>query len=76
LERFDPLVFLFVFHSITHTIKNNVVIRIQLIMNRVDGVMVSMLATIVVDPELTPSSGQTKDYEIGICCFYAITTQQ
>jgi hypothetical protein len=45
-------------------------------MNRVDGVMVSMLATIVVDPELTPSSGQTKDYEIGICCFYAITTQQ
>jgi hypothetical protein len=76
LERFDPLVFLFVFHFITHTIKNNVVIRIQLIMNRVDGVMVSMLATIVVDPELTPSSGQTKDYEIGICCFYAITTQQ
>jgi hypothetical protein len=40
-------------------------------MNRVDCVMVSVLATIVVDPELTLPSGQTKDYEIGICCFYA-----
>jgi hypothetical protein len=35
------------------------------------GVMVSVLASSVVDHGFEPRSGQTKDYEIGICCFYA-----
>jgi hypothetical protein len=33
--------------------------------------MVSVLASSAVDRGLEPRSGQTKDYEIGICCFYA-----
>ena len=31
--------------------------------------MVSVLASGVVDRDFEPRSGQTKDYEIGICCF-------
>jgi hypothetical protein len=32
--------------------------------------MVSMLASsAIIDHEFEPRSGQTKDYEIGICCF-------
>ena len=31
--------------------------------------MVSVLASSAVDSELESRSGQTKDYEIGICCF-------
>ena len=31
--------------------------------------MVSVLASSAVDSELVSLSGQTKDYEIGICCF-------
>ena len=31
--------------------------------------MVSMLASSAVDRGFEPWSGQTKDYEIGICCF-------
>jgi hypothetical protein len=41
------------------------------ILNRIGGVMVSMLASSVVDRGFEPQSGQTKDYEIGICCFSA-----
>ena len=33
--------------------------------------MVSVLSSSVVDRELEPRSGQTKDYNIGICCFSA-----
>ena len=36
------------------------------IVNRISGVMVSMLVTSAVDFE--PWSGQTKGYKIGICC--------
>jgi hypothetical protein len=35
------------------------------------GVMVSMIAFSVVDCRFNPWLGQTKDYEIGICCFSA-----
>ena len=35
------------------------------------GVMVNMLASRVVDHGFESQSGQTKDYEIGICCFSA-----
>ena len=31
--------------------------------------MVRMLASIVVDGGFEPTSGQTNDYKIGICCF-------
>jgi hypothetical protein len=33
--------------------------------------MVSVLASSAVDHEFEHRSGQTKDYEIGICCFSA-----
>jgi hypothetical protein len=38
---------------------------------RIGGVMVSVLASSAVDRGFKPRSGQTKDYEIGICCFPA-----
>ena len=37
--------------------------------NCIGGVMVSVLASSVVDRGFEPRSGQTKDYKIGICCF-------
>ena len=40
-------------------------------MNRIGGVMVSMLASSAVDRGFEHRSGQTKDYKIGICCFSA-----
>jgi hypothetical protein len=40
------------------------------ISNRICGVMVSVLASSAVDCGLEPRSGQFKDYEIGICCYY------
>ena len=40
-------------------------------MTRIGGVMVSVLASRVVDRGFEPLSGQTKDYNIGICCFSA-----
>jgi hypothetical protein len=39
--------------------------------NRIGGVVVSVLASSAVDDVFEPWSGQTKDYEIGICCFSA-----
>jgi hypothetical protein len=38
-------------------------------MNRISGVMVSMLSSSAVDREFEHRLGQTKDYKIGICCF-------
>jgi hypothetical protein len=40
-------------------------------LSRICGVMVSVLASSVVDCGFEPRSGQTKDNEIGICCFSA-----
>ena len=37
--------------------------------DRIDGVMVSVLGSSVVDRGFEPRSGQTNDYTIGICCF-------
>jgi hypothetical protein len=37
----------------------------------VGGVMVSVLSSSAVDREFESRSGQTKDYEISICCFPA-----
>ena len=39
--------------------------------NRIDGVIVSVLASSMVDRGFESRSGQTKDYEIGICLFSA-----
>ena len=39
--------------------------------NRIDGIMVNMLASSAVDHGFKPQSGQTKNYKIGICCFSA-----
>ena len=38
-------------------------------MNRIGGVMVSLLASSGVDRGFESRSGQIKDYKIGICCF-------
>ena len=43
--------------------------------NRICGVMVSVLASRAVDRGLESRSGQTKDYEIGICWFSAKRTE-
>jgi hypothetical protein len=37
--------------------------------NRIGGIMVSVLASSALDRGFKPRSGQTKDYQIGICCF-------
>ena len=39
--------------------------------HRIGGVMVNALASSAVDRGFEPRSGQTKDYNIGICCFSA-----
>ena len=39
--------------------------------HRIGGVMVCVLASSAVDHGFEPQSGQTKDYNIGICCFSA-----
>ena len=38
-------------------------------MNRIGGVMVSVLASSAVDRGFESRSGQAKDYTIGFCCF-------
>jgi hypothetical protein len=39
--------------------------------NHISGIMVSMLASSAVDRGFEPRSGQTKDYKIVFCCFFA-----
>ena len=39
--------------------------------NLIGGVMVSVLASSAVDRGFESRSRQTKDYKIGICCFFA-----
>ena len=39
------------------------------IWNLIVGVMISMLASSVIDRGFKPWSSQNKDYKIGICCF-------
>ena len=39
--------------------------------NRIGGVMISVLASSAVDRGFEPPWGQTKDYKIGMCCFSA-----
>jgi hypothetical protein len=46
-------------------------IYIHIIYNRIGGVMVSMLASSVVDSGFESQLGQSKDYKICICCFSA-----
>ena len=38
---------------------------------RIDGVMVSVIASSAVERGFEPWSGSIKDYKIGICCFSA-----
>ena len=46
------------------------------LLNRMDGVTVSVLASSAVDRWFQSRSGQTKDYEIGICYFSAKQADQ
>ena len=41
------------------------------ILNRISGIMVIEFESSVVNRGFESGSGQTKDYEIGICCFSA-----
>ena len=45
-------------------------------MNRICGVMVSVLASSAGDRGSESRSGETKTYEIGICCFPAKHAEQ
>ena len=49
----------------------NFTLLIQYNRNRIGGVIVSVLFSSAVDRGFEPRSGQTKAYEIGICCFSA-----
>ena len=40
-------------------------------MNRIDGAMVSVLASSAIDRGFEPQSGEINYYEIDICCFSA-----
>ena len=51
--------------------KQIVTLFLLILVNRIGGVMVSMLASSAVDCGFEPWSGQTKEYKIGICCFSA-----
>ena len=45
--------------------------NIPSVVNRISGVMASVLASNAVDFGFDPRSGLVKDYKIGICCFSA-----
>ena len=47
----------------------------ELDINRIHGVMVSVLASSVIDRGFEPRSGQTKNYKICICCFWLARNQ-
>ena len=44
-------------------------INLKKIGNRIDSLMVSVLASSAIDCGFEPRSGQTKEYKIGIYCF-------
>ena len=72
LRRCDSFFFFFFIYRdeyITHeSFSFKIILRSP--WNRIGGVMVSVLASSVVDRGFDPRSGQTKDYNIGICfCF-------
>jgi hypothetical protein len=48
-----------------------IIFRLLSTPNRIGGVMVSVLASSVVDQGFEPRAGQTKDYKISMCCFSA-----
>ena len=48
-----------------------VLVHVYASIHRISGVVVSVLASSVVDCGFKPQSGQIKDYKIGICCFSA-----
>jgi hypothetical protein len=50
-------------------LRHIILIPSQLHTNRIGGVMVSVLASSVVDRVFEPRSDQTNDDKIGICCF-------
>ena len=47
------------------------IIKLSYLLNRIGDVIVSVLASSVVDRGFEPRSGQIKDYKNGICCFSA-----
>jgi hypothetical protein len=66
----DSLIYVcFCYCRFTNNTLHGVTIRRHF--NRIGGVMVSVLASSEVDRGFESRSGQTKDYEIGMCCFSA-----
>jgi hypothetical protein len=58
-------IFIFTFMVLSYTVDPT-----PILLNHIGGVMVSVLASSAVDRGFEPRSGQTKDYKIGICCFF------
>ena len=48
---------------------NRLLYSVMYSINYIRGVMVSVIGSIAVDRGFQPRTGQTKDSEIGICCF-------
>ena len=44
---------------------------IYILINRISGVMISVIPSSAINRGFEPRSGQTKDYTISICCFFA-----
>ena len=56
---------------LVHLPQSCCILFIDLLVNHIGGVMVSMFASSAVDRGFEPRLDQTKDYKIGICCFSA-----
>jgi len=48
-----------------------IILQCQNEVDRIDGVIVSVLTSSAVNRGFEPLSSQTNDYKIGICCFSA-----
>ena len=48
-----------------------IILQCQNEVDRIDGVIVSVLTSSAVNHGFEPLSSQTNDYKIGICCFSA-----
>jgi hypothetical protein len=65
------VIFYFYIYDSSQLLQCLLFITISLLQNCIGGVMVSVIALSAVDCGFQPRSGQTKDYQIGICCFSA-----
>ena len=65
------IIFLFKVYFCFPILSYDGLVYYQTFKNRIGGVMVNVLASSAVDRGFEPRWGQTIDYEIAICCFFA-----